>query len=95
MNYATYLCKVVALSDVKVASVKQRDDRRWMEQAVTPRHVGSKPCGYIKRGLPQTHTHTDRVCQSVIRHIMQGPRNSGAEGARAPPLFCSNNVLLK
>ena len=23
---------------------------------------------------------------------MQGPRNSGAEGARAPPLFCSNNV---
>ena len=25
----------------------------------------------------------------------QGPQNSGAEGARAPPLFCSNNVLLK
>ena len=32
----------------------------------------------------------EKICKSL-----QGPRNSGAEGARAPPLFCSNNVSNK
>ena len=32
-------------------------------------------------------------CFTIQRY--QGPRNSGAEGARAPPLFCSNHVSNK
>ena len=33
------------------------------------------------------------IFQSVS--LNQGPKNSGAEGAEAPPLFCSNNVSNK
>ena len=32
----------------------------------------------------------EKVCKSL-----QGPQNSGAERARVPPLFCSNNVSNK
>ena len=39
------------------------------------------------------HIVTDNFVN--LLHISQGPRNSGAEGARAPPLFCSNNVSNK